>query len=418
METIAELERKIASLRERADALAAEFKEAFAGANSLRRQLEDVQREADDEANEMRQCFEEASSAYEDGDGATAKELSEEGHEHRESCEELNERAQELREDIRRLSELGKRKQSECEALNRQVGQLTQELTTLRSTSTGIRVVGNQLIIGVDVRCVGLDDARLALLNQRLSDASTLQAVSRLLDRPQTDIQLLIRGLSNPALDERLARMIPGALAELLSSHPETTGLFVPLAGRGPGARAWVANLANPVAESAAGTAYEVLAARRLLHVPAGNLSIGPRDRLAFGPKLQARYEPDSMKVRDLLAELVTLAPQRWSAIRANPRALGRKTVESDLQIGRASALEGFREIFVDFKYSAGPLRHLDPAELLGVAVALATGEIHEAHFVCSAGVSQESLSRIDDINKVLKGWDSGSVHAHQHYTC
>jgi hypothetical protein len=220
------------------------------------------------------------------------------------------------------------------------------------------------------------------------------------------------KGISNPYLDENMAVEVIKALPEILHAHPEAAGLFTPLRTRGPGARAWIDSLATSSPDLAAGAAYELLATRKLMHKAAGNLKIHPTDKITFGPKLQARYDPSGFKTQELLSSLVQISPDRWSRLQANPQALARRTVESDLAISRSS-----REIFVDFKHTQTGARNLDTAELLGVAVALATGEIHEAHFVCNAAIDGISRQRIDDINRVLSRWGTSNfIQAHQHF--
>ena len=277
-------------------------------------------------------------------------------------------------------------------------------------------------------RQAGMDNVRVDILERRFDSMSTkdAHAMAELLADPRMRDQkaqiALAKGLSNPFLDEKMATAIPAALAEILRVHPETAGLFTALPARGPGARPWIENLDNPDPDSTAGTAYEVLATKKLMRQAAGDLRVYRVDKIAFGPKLQARYEPSDLKTRELLGALVQTAAQRWESLQSNPRALARRTVESDLHIGRPSSVLGplgpSREIFVDFKHSRPGTRqrHLETAELLGVAVALAAGEIHEAHFVCNVAVSKASLQRINDINEVLGPWGCGTIRAHQHY--
>ena len=147
------------------------------------------------------------------------------------------------------------------------------------------------------------------------------------------------------------------------------------------------------------------------MRVSAGELRILPTDELAFGPKQQARYKPDEMKTKDLLAALVRAAPRRWASVAASTSAIERKTVEADVLLHRAGA-----EISVDFKYTAAGTRSLERAQLLGVGVALATGEISNAHFVCNGCFDRTTQQRVDDVNRLMLEWNTGQVSLHSEY--
>ncbi len=250
----------------------------------------------------------------------------------------------------------------------------------------------------------GLDAVRSETLLRRISNLSPdgRAALDEVLAHPLTNGPALFRGLGNPALPEGMAAAIPGALAEILREHPDVAGLFTPLSLRGPGAKAWIANLDGANPSAVAGKAWEVLATAKLLRQSSEGLQIRPDDEIAFGPKCQARYEPQGRLTQELLCKLVAAAPSRWAKFQARHPATARRTVESDLHIGRLY-VDGWREIFVDFKYTTAGATYLKPSELLGLAVALATGEIDEAHFVCCNGrFWPVSRARIDDINRLL----------------
>jgi hypothetical protein len=389
------LDHQITELQIKADKLAAQFKRCFEEVKARQDELQDLTLEADREASQMRRCFSRSQEAYAEGDGAGAKALSLEGREHQRRAELLNARAQEIRD----IGKIGKQKELECRELNSRIGLLVRQKRKLDAALSLFKSCSGTWTTILDQRLGALPDHAFDLF-EKIHHADP------------DGLELFIRGLANPALDEEMARALPAALADLLTAHPSAAGLLRPLRHRGPGARAWVGNLANRNADSAAGTAYELLASRRLMHVAAGDLKISPTDELSFGSKQQARYTPDVMKTRDLLAALVAAAARRWASVQASESAIERKTVEADLLLYR-----GEEEISVDFKYSAAGHIHLDPAQLLGVAVALATGEISSAHFVCNSSFDKISQERVDDINRVMTKWSRGRIALHGSYS-
>jgi prefoldin subunit 5 len=394
-ERVRALDHQITKLQIEADRLAAEFKRCFDEVQTRQDELQALTVEADHEASQMRRCFSRSQELYAEGDGAGAKALSLKGRTHQHRAEFLNARAQEIRD----IGKIGKQKELQCRELNSQIALLVRQKKELESAL--------DLLKSCSGTWTTILDQRLGVLPDH-----ALDFFAKIHQADPDGLELFIRGLANPALDEEMAGALPAALADLLTAHPLAAGLLRPLRNRGPGARSWVGNLANPNADSAAGTAYELLASRRLMHVAAGDLKILPMDELSFGSKQQARYTPDAMKTRDLLAALVAAAGKRWAPVQANESAIERKTVEADLLLYR-----GGDEISVDFKYSAAGARHLDPAQLLGVAVALATGEISSAHFVCNSSFDKVTRERVDDINRVITKWDSGRIGLHGNYS-
>ena len=289
------------------------------------------------------------------------------------------------------------------------LGGLTRYLQSLFNRQHNISS-GKTLLADKDIlREAGIDSNSDHVLNRRLRNLSTeiVRELKNLLKNSRTTF---LKGLSNPALDEPMAIEIPTALVEILQTHPESAGLFTALSTRGPGARPWIVNLNNPKSPIANGAAYELLATRKLMHNAADDFKLYASDKIAFGPKLQACYEHSDLKAEELLGALKQIAPLRWEDIQEQ-KTLARRTVESDLAIYR-----GDREIFVDFKHTSKNIRWIEPAELLGIAVAISTGEIDEVHFVCNASLSENSLRRINDINTLLIHLECGTIKAHQNY--
>lgn len=391
----ADLASQIQRMRREAHDLAIESQRCFREGRSRQEELQELILKANYEADMMRQNFRLSQEAYREGDGATAKSFSIKGQGHERRAKELNTRAQEIRD----IGKRGNQKKEEHRKISDKIALLNRKKERL-----------DTLISACDVN----NEVRNGYLNQRLGGLSenTLNFITNLHKGTPDAFRLFLNGLSNPALDDQLAREIPGAVAEILKVHPSVAGLFRPLTNRGPGARAWAMNLGNSGSASASGTAYEILAARRLMHTPAGTLYILPTDELAFGPKLQASYKFDSMKTKELLASLIQSSFKRWKRLQKNRKVIERQTVESDLQLYRND-----EEIFIDFKYTSKAQKWLSSAELLGVAVALATGEIHEAHYVCNSKFSRITRERIDDINRILRRWGCGTITAHSKYS-
>lgn len=393
-EQMTKLAQRIEVMKYDADRLAIEFKKCFDEVKRREPELQALVDEADREATQMRDYYSRASEAYANSNGAAAKSLSIQGHMHQNRAEALNTKAQAIRE----IGKTGKQKQAQCEALNAEVVSFTQEYETVS-----------------EIIAIGKANhfPHTTILDNRLGNLTrkSLYALSSIGTKSPDALKSLLLGLSNPHLDEQMALYIPDAIAEIIQRHPNVSGLFQPMSTRGPGAKAWVHNLVNPITESAAGTAYELLATRQLMNRPAGDLQIKSGDSISFGPKQQARYNPDNTKTAQLLASLMQISPKRWAIFQTHPNMIERRTVEADVLLYR-----GGQEIFVDFKYTKGTKRNLEAPELLGVALALTTGEIHQAHFVCNGKIDKISKNRIDDVNRVLTRWDCGRIKAHQNY--
>ena len=68
-------------------------------------EIESLKYEADSEYQDMRTCFESASSEYEYGDRAMASEYSQQGHVHKDRLAELNARIRELGQEVKQAKE-------------------------------------------------------------------------------------------------------------------------------------------------------------------------------------------------------------------------------------------------------------------------------------------------------------------------
>ena len=274
----------------------------------------------------------------------------------------------------------------------------------------------------------GLTKVQISVLEQRLEKFTRedTRAIARILADPRLKdpiVQINIaKGLGNPELSQDMASAFPTALAEVLQKHPESLGLLKSSESKvlGPGADTMISNLKNKAKGKADGIAYELLGTRRLLHIPAGDLRVNPLDKISFGRKSQARYNPSNFKRKEVLGGLLKIAPERWEPVQKDSKKLERRTVESDLHIYRPVLPIPHipKEIMVDFKYTQDKSvkRHIDEGELLGKTTALVTGEIDEAHFVCNGQLQNTTKQRIEDINKLLKEWDAGEIQVHENY--
>ena len=284
------------------------------------------------------------------------------------------------------------------------------------------RVVAQKDIL----RDFGLTKVQVFVLEQRLSKFSNedTRAIAKILADPRLkdpEVQVnMAKGLGNPELNQAMASAFPTALAEVLQKHPESLGLLESSKNLGPGADTMISNLKNRSKGKADGIAYELLGTRRLLHIPAGNLRVGPLDKISFGRKSQARYNPSNFKREEILGGLLKIAPERWEPVQKDSKKLERRTVESDLHIYRPVLRIPHipKEIMVDFKHTQDKSvkRHIDEGELLGKTTALATGEIDEAHFVCNGQLQDTTKQRVDDINKLLREWEVGEIQVHENY--
>lgn len=119
------LDDQIEKLRAEADTLAARFKAAYAGTDSLKDQRREFQIEADAAAAEMRRYNQEAGDAWNDDLRAEAKDLATLSDLHEAIARGLNEKAKECSAEIGRLVKRARQDQERCKALNDEVRSLT-----------------------------------------------------------------------------------------------------------------------------------------------------------------------------------------------------------------------------------------------------------------------------------------------------
>ncbi len=240
----------------------------------------------------------------------------------------------------------------------------------------------------------GVSSAQVETFTQRVRgmEPKDQEFVTGLMNaRPAAQADL-VRGLGNPALDPGIAHELPGALQILLRDHPNAPGLFEPA---GADADSWVSTISHRGSNNNAnGYAFEVLAAARLTSVPSNDLFISSTDHLDFGFKLQARYGSG------------TGGLNTPGGVFSQP---DRRTTEADFLISR-----GTERIYVDTKFTGGA-RALDKQQLDGLEVALKTGEITQAHFVCNRSFSS-GFTKLREVNERLEEAGCAKIELHEHY--
>ena len=283
--------------------------------------------------------------------------------------------------------------------------------TTLASTARRATAPPEKSLSALGFDANGLlglvTDRRREVLEQRLRTMSAghRRELSELLSREGVDASVLAHALAaspgNQAtnLHDEMAEALPGAMLEILNFQDEVGGLFSRMELRGDTKAA--------LQSFGKGKAYEILATARRLRLKHGPLAIRRGHHIAFGPKSQARYAPQDDLVTGLQSDLRELDKGRkrgrWTSLKAKSKdGSFRKTVESDNHLAIPSE-EGWPEIMEDYKYTdggeyGGDLR----TEIVGMGVALSTGEIHSARLICNKKLPQRVHDQVADMNSVL----------------
>jgi hypothetical protein len=118
------LDERIERKRAEADQLAANFKAAFAEAETLKIRRADLQVEADAAAVEMRRYNEESHEAWDDDQRAEAKRLAELSDLNETTARGLNAKVKEHSAQIKQLLDKAHKGKDDCEQLNKEVGTL------------------------------------------------------------------------------------------------------------------------------------------------------------------------------------------------------------------------------------------------------------------------------------------------------
>lgn len=215
----------------------------------------------------------------------------------------------------------------------------------------------------------------------------------------QSDI---ITGIGNVNLNDNMANALPNAIDRILMHDKNCTGLFN---GIRKSESPWISNLKNSGKGRADGIAYEVLGTAKMLDAPPKGLSIGNKDDLNFGVKMQASYGGGgNLAVTDFEVEDIFNQPFRG-------------TVEADLLISRPfdTKTGSSRQIAVDFKHSISQA-HIAISQLHGVVVAIMTGEVDEFHFVSNTSFSGADKTRVETINNELKARHHPPIKLFENY--
>ena len=221
------------------------------------------------------------------------------------------------------------------------------------------------------------------------------------------EFKLTLLGLveQNARIPETYREQLPQDVARVLRKCPDAAGLVKAMTLRGQtsplGSRSKLGSDSN----TAIGSAYELMGTAALIgkvSVPVNGgpkLCIGTLDHIAFGIKSTINREMNRLGKIDL------------------PR---RRTIESDIRIGRPDLLRGYREIGVDFKHSIVGMRYATDdlrSQVKGVARAIRHGEIHEYHFVTN-GRFHESFRRVvESANEELSANGDSLIACHEYVT-
>ena len=266
-------------------------------------------------------------------------------------------------------------------------------------------------------------DEERGVLSRRLGEFSTEDesALRRVLANSKADTRAVAQALAKSPgnfpyeLDDELAIALPVAMAAILEFDSDLGGFFSGMKNRDG-----VASLQR----FGNGKAYEILATARRLGLADGPLAIRPGQHISFGSKAQARYRPQEPMVAELLDDLENKDEGRqkktknekfWRDYRKSGD--NQKTVEADLHLGIPTP-DGYCEIMEDYKHTFGKTDTNDYGdEILGMAVALASGEIHEARFICNKRMGDKTHQRVRDVNEVLESWEvEGRIEIHENF--
>lgn len=210
----------------------------------------------------------------------------------------------------------------------------------------------------------------------------------------------------NSRIPERYREQLPHDVACVLRVCPDAAGLVKAMTLRGQntpiGSRAKLGSDSN----AAIGSAYELMGTAALIEKVSTPVNGGPKlsinaalDTVTFGPKSTINREMNRLGI----IELPT-----------------RRTIESDIRIGRFDRLAGYREIGVDFKHSMKGIRHASADlknQVENVTKAIRHGELDEYHFVTNGKFATSFLKIIDSANEELKASGHNPIACHEYVT-
>ncbi len=207
----------------------------------------------------------------------------------------------------------------------------------------------------------------------------------------------------NTRIPDKYRAQLPHDVAEVLRVCPNAAGIVKAMTLRGQGtglaSRAKLGSNSN----AAIGSAYELMGTAAISRQASQSVNGGPTlfidaatDKLSFGAKSIINREANRLGIIDLPS---------------------RRTVESDLRIGRKELLS-YREIGVDFKHSkdGGPRYASDDlrTQVEGIVRAINHGDMHEYHFVTNATFGNSFRDVVAEANEAF---GRPMIGLHEHVT-
>jgi hypothetical protein len=204
--------------------------------------------------------------------------------------------------------------------------------------------------------------------------------------------ELLIRMIEgNTRIPREYKEQLPRDVAEVLRVCPNAAGIVKAMTLRGQRTPLASRGKLGSDANSAIGSAYELMGTAALIRKASTPVNGGPKlyisqssDSVTFGDKSNINRQVNRLG----LIEMPT-----------------RRTIECDVRIGR-NTLAGFREIGIDFKhggeakprYASEDLRN----QVSNVVRAIQHGQLHEYHFVTNSTFGSSFREVIDAANHEL----------------
>ncbi len=199
----------------------------------------------------------------------------------------------------------------------------------------------------------------------------------------------------NSKIPQHYRDQLPTDVATVLRVCPNAGGLVKAMTLRGQGKPVASSGKLGSKGNAAIGSAYELMGTAELVRKVSKPVNGGPKlsinqatDDVNFGIKSHMNSEVN-----------------KFGSI--EPRT--RRTIESDLHIGRKDKGGGYREIGVDFKHSNVGVKYIDSDlknQIENVAKSIRHGDIHEFHFVTNGKFGESVIKMINAANSELLACD------------
>lgn len=209
----------------------------------------------------------------------------------------------------------------------------------------------------------------------------------------------------NARIPAKYREQLPHDVARVLRQCPDAAGLVKAMTLRGQTSPLGSHSKLGSNANTALGSAYELMGTAALIGKVSVPVNGGPKlcievlDHVAFGIKSTINREMNRLGKIDLPS---------------------RRTIESDIRIGRSDLLNGYREIGVDFKHSKAGVRYASKdlkSQVKGVERAIRHGEIHEYHFVTNGRFGESFREEVESANEKLKASGCSLIACHEYVT-